>query len=50
MEFEEGGGTLEAALLLDTAFGLDCAELVKCLLELAGEAVGVQAEGGELRD
>ncbi|HTW67339.1 MAG TPA: hypothetical protein VME17_22120 [Bryobacteraceae bacterium] len=47
MEFEKGGGTLEVALLLKAAFGLDFAELVECLLELAGEPLGVHAEGGE---
>ena len=47
MEFEKGGGTLEVALLLKAALGLDFAELVEGFLELAGEALRVQAEGGE---
>ena len=47
MEFEEGGGAFEGALLLEAAFGLDFAELVERFLELAGEPLGVHAEGGE---
>jgi hypothetical protein len=47
MEFEEGSGTLELALLLETALGLDFAELVECLSELAGESLGVHAESGK---
>jgi hypothetical protein len=47
MEFEESRGLLELALLLATALGLDFAELVQRFLELAGEPVGVEAEGGE---
>jgi hypothetical protein len=47
MEFQKGGGTLEVAVLLKTALGLDFAELVECLLELAGQPLGVHAKGGE---
>src|SRR6202022_3490761 len=47
MQFQQGGGALEVALLLVTALGLDFAELVQGFLELAGEALAVQAEGGE---
>ncbi len=47
IEFEESRGLLEVTLLLVAAFGLDFAELLQGLLELAGEAMGVQAEGGE---
>jgi hypothetical protein len=36
MEFQEGGGRLELALLLVPALGLDFAELVHSILELAG--------------
>jgi hypothetical protein len=50
MEFEEGRGTLEGALLEEAALGLDFAELIERLLELAGEPLGVRAEGGQLRD
>ena len=47
MEFQEGGGLLEVALLLVAALGLDFAELVQGFLELAGESLAVQTEGGE---
>ena len=47
MELQEGGGTLEGALLLEAALGLDFAELVECLLELTGEALRMHAERGE---
>jgi hypothetical protein len=47
MEFHEGRGVLEVALLLAAALSLDFAELVQGFLELAGEPLGVQAEGGE---
>jgi len=47
MEFQEGGGTLELALVLEAALGLDFAERVEGLLELAGEAVALDAEAGE---
>jgi len=47
MEFQEGSGTLEVSLLLETALGLDVAELVECLSELAGESLGVHAESRE---
>ena len=46
VEFEEGGA-FEVVLLAVAAFGLEGAELVECLLELAGEALAVEAEGGE---
>jgi hypothetical protein len=47
MEFQEGRGALELALLLVAALGLDFAEVVHGFLELAGESLVVQAEGGE---
>src|SRR5580704_2511822 len=47
MEFQESRGTLEMALLLVAALGLDFAELVHGLLKLAGEPCVVQAENGE---
>jgi hypothetical protein len=47
MELEESRGLLEVTLLLVAALGLDFAELVQGFLELAGEAVGVQAESCE---
>ena len=47
VEFEEGRGALEVALLLESAFSLDFAELVQSFLELAGESLGVHAESGE---
>jgi hypothetical protein len=48
MEFEEGCGALEGALMLEAALGLDFAEGVEGALELAGEALAVDAERGEL--
>jgi hypothetical protein len=47
MEFQEGRGLFEVALLLVAALGLDFAEVVNSLLELAGEPLVVKAEGGE---
>jgi hypothetical protein len=47
VEFEEGGGVFEVAALALGAVGLDIAERVQGLLELAGEPLVVQAEGGE---
>jgi hypothetical protein len=47
VEFEEGGGVFEFATLAFGAAGLDVAEVVHGLLELAGEPLVVQAEGGE---
>jgi hypothetical protein len=47
MEFQEGRGALEVALLLAAAIGLYFAELVQGFLELAREPMAVQAEGGE---
>ncbi len=47
VEFEEGGGVFEIALLALAALGLDGAELSERFLELAGEALRVEAEGGE---
>src|ERR1700733_8796142 len=47
MEFQKSGGALEGALLLETALGLDLAELVECLPELAGEPPRVHAERGK---
>ena len=50
VELEEGGGVFEVAALALGADGLDLAELVDGLLELAGEARAVQAERGQKRD
>jgi hypothetical protein len=50
MEFEEGGSVFEVAALALGALGLDFAELVQGFLELAGESLAVQAEGGQHRD
>src|ERR1700689_2270265 len=47
VEFEDGGGVLEVATLALGAVSLDFTERVKAFLELAGEALVVQAEGGE---
>ena len=47
MEFEEGGGVFEVAALALAAVGLDLAERVEGFLELAGEALAVDAEVGE---
>jgi hypothetical protein len=47
MEFQEGRGLLEVALLLVAALGLDFAELIQGFLELAGEPLAVHTEGGE---
>jgi hypothetical protein len=47
MEFQEGRGALEVALLLVAAVGLDLAELLQGFLELAGESLAVQTQGGE---
>jgi hypothetical protein len=47
MEFQEACGVFEVALLRFAALGLDFAELVDGLLELAGESRVVQAEGGK---
>jgi hypothetical protein len=47
MEFEDGGGVFELALLVAEAFVLDVAELIESLLELAREAGAVQSEVGQ---
>jgi len=47
MEFEEGGGVVEVAALALGAVGLDVAERVEALLELAGEAMALDAEVGQ---
>jgi hypothetical protein len=47
VKFEQGGGVHEIVLLAFAALGLDVAELRQSLLELAGEALAVQAESGE---
>ncbi len=47
VQFEKGGGILEGTLLLVTALRLYFSELVQDFLELAGEPLRVQAEGGE---
>jgi hypothetical protein len=50
MELEKSRGLLEVTLLLVAALGLDFAELVQGVLELAREAMGVQSESGQQRD
>ncbi|MGB6941719.1 MAG: hypothetical protein WBE37_04950 [Bryobacteraceae bacterium] len=47
MEFQKGGGTFEAALLLASALALDFAERFEGPLKLAGEPLGVHAKGGQ---
>jgi len=47
VEFEEGGGVFKVALLALAALGLNGAELGERFLELAGEALAVEAQGGE---
>ena len=47
MEFEQVGGLFQVAPLTFATFSLDGAELFESLLELAGEAVAVQTEGGQ---
>ena len=47
VEFEEGGGFVEIAALVVGAVGLDLAERFEALLELAGEAMALDAEVGE---
>ena len=42
MEFQEVGGIAEVATFLSAAFGLEVAELAEGVLELAGEASGVE--------
>ena len=46
VEFEEGGGVFEVAALALGAVGLDLAENVQGFLKLAGEPLGMHAEGG----
>jgi hypothetical protein len=43
MEFEDGGSVAKVAPLTLAALGLEVAELVEGLLELAGEALAVEA-------
>src|SRR5579862_901388 len=47
MEFQEGGGVFEVAALALRAVGLDFAELIECLSELAGKPLGVHTESGQ---
>lgn len=47
MNFEEHGGVPEVAPLKLATFGLDGAELVDSLLELAGETMAEETEAGE---
>ena len=47
VEFEEGSGVLEIAALAIGAVGLDLAELVEALLELAGKALALDGEVGD---
>jgi hypothetical protein len=44
MEFEEGGGVVEVAALALDAAGLDVAEHVEALSELAGDAMALDTE------
>jgi hypothetical protein len=50
MEFQECGGAFELSRFVAAAVGLEFAEVVQRLLELAGEAMAVEAEGGERGD
>ena len=47
VEFEEGGGVFELAALAFPTVGLDVAEVLESFLELAREAVALDAEVGE---
>jgi hypothetical protein len=47
MHFQHSRGTLQLALLLAPAIGLNFAEVFQGLLKLAGKPLAVQAEGGE---
>jgi len=47
VEFKEGGGVLEVAALALGVVSLDVAEGFEALLELAGETLALDAEGGE---
>ena len=47
MEFEDDGGVFQFALFALAAVGLKGAELVERLLELAGEALAMDAERGD---
>jgi hypothetical protein len=47
VELEEVCGVIEVAALAPAAVGLDVAELVESLLELAGEALALDAEAVE---
>jgi hypothetical protein len=47
VELEEGSGVFEVAAVALDAVGLDFAEVVHGLLELAGEPLVVQAESGK---
>jgi hypothetical protein len=47
VEFEDGGGVFEVAALALDAVGLDLAKLVEAFLELAREALALDAEVGE---
>src|SRR5579862_9275975 len=50
VELEEGGGVYKVATLAIGADGLDLAELVEGLLELAGEPLTLYGEVGQKRD
>ena len=47
MEFEDDGGVFQFALFALAALGLEGAELVERLLELAGQALAMDAERGD---
>ena len=47
VHFEKGCGAFEIAVTALAALGLDFAKLLQGLLELAGEALAVEANGGE---
>lgn len=47
MHFQHSRGTLQLALLLAPAIGLNFAEVFQGLLKLAGKPLAVQAEGGQ---
>ena len=47
VEFQKGCGAFEIAFLLESPLRLNFSQLIQGFLELAGETLGVHAEGGE---
>jgi hypothetical protein len=50
MEFEDGGGVPEVAVFALAAFELDRVEVFEGFVELAGQALAVEAERRKRRD